>query len=208
MSALNQHTKGKAMLDTLDLARLASTGQTLARVDDVDYLSAHVVLACPSDGAPTIYCPYSDWRRTPIARLAELLRSSAEFQAQAEANAREVVRLSARVAELERRLTAPPETPKQNQEKMFQAQSAALTNDPGPCPDCGKHDWLSPRALQMHRQRAHQGMTNSRSAAPPADDQGWRCAEVGCTGAFTRDLHDPAHCTRHAVHTNGVEVAA
>jgi hypothetical protein len=92
------------------------------------------------------------------------------------------------------------------------AERPPAETDIGPCPDCGKDGWKSAQSLQMHRQRVHQGMQ-----APPRkpiqqldDDPAWRCAEMGCAGAFTRSLSDPAHCTQHAsVHaTNGHEIAA
>lgn len=183
----------------LDLMQLASSGQKLARVDDVDYLSVHVVLSWPSGGAPTVYCAYGDWLTTPAARLAAKDQALAELQALNERQAAAVLELKRRASAAEARI------------KELEAQAKAA--DPGPCPDCGKHEWHSVKALQMHRQRAHQGMV-ARPRAPvqlAEDDQGWRCAEPHCTGAFTRDLHNPAYCTQHAnIHmtTNGHEIAA
>jgi hypothetical protein len=178
--------------DDLDLMQLASQGQPLARVDDVDYVRVHVVLAWRQGGVPTLYCAESDWKATPIARLAEKDREIAALAALND-------RLAARVAELELLRAAPPETPAQNQAAMFRAQAAALSADVGPCPDCNETGWKSARALQMHRQRAHQGMQTVK--APPrqfVEELGWHCAAKGCTGAHARDLHDPDFCTLHA----------
>ena len=194
------------MPEHLELDQLAAHGTPLAHVDDVTYLDVALILACPANGTPTIYCPRSEWRATPAARLAELLRSNAELQALAEASASEVVRLAARVAELEAR-----ETPAQNQAAQFAAQAAYVNGDapppinPGPCPECGKTGWKSGPALKMHRQRAHQGLVaHNGKAAQLEPDHGWRCNEPGCTGAFTRSLSSPDYCTRHApAHTGG-----
>lgn len=204
------------MPDDLDLMQLASAGQKLARLDDTDYLAVHVVLAWAADGTPTVYCAYHDWAATPIARLAAKDQEIAELAALAERNAAEVVRLATEVASLQGQLAArsdPAETPAQNQAGMFQAQAAYIgvessaPPDPIVCEDCGKDGWKSPKALQMHRQRAHQGMVPIRTDLVPTqfvEELGWRCAEKGCGGAFTRSLSDPAHCTQHAsVHTNG-----
>jgi hypothetical protein len=190
------------MTDTVDLMQLASAGQKLARVDDTDYLAVHVVLAWATDSTPTVYCAYHDWAATPIARLAvkeqeiaELAAGLERYATEATGQARRAESAEARVRELEAQLAERP----------------PAETDIGPCPDCGKDGWKSAQSLQMHRQRVHQGMQ-----APPRkpiqqldDDPAWRCAEMGCTGAFTRSLSDPAHCTQHAsVHTNGHEIAA
>jgi hypothetical protein len=178
--------------DDLDLMQLASQGQPLARVDDVDYVRVHVVLAWAAGGVPTLYCAESDWASTPIARLAEKDREIAALAALND-------RLAARVAELELLRAAPPETPAQNQAAMFRAQHATLNADVGPCPDCNKTGWKSARALQMHRQRAHQGMQTVK--APPrqfVEELGWHCAAKGCTGAHARSLLEPGFCTYHA----------
>lgn len=205
------------MLEQFDLTSLVTSGAPLARVDDTDYREIALVIAVPPGGTPTIYCPRAAWPQSHAARLAardqeiaELAAGLERYAAEATAQAQRAAAAEARVKELERQLVAPPETPKQNQERMFQAAPPA---DPGPCPDCGRHEWHSGRALQMHRQRAHQGMAAGPRRAPLPDDQGWRCAEKGCTGAFTRDLHQPAYCTAHAKlraleHANGVEIAA
>lgn len=186
--------------DDLDLMQLAIQGQLLACVDDTSYRAVRVVFACPSDGVPDIYCAEADWDATPAARMAELLRVND--------------RLVARVAELELRLAERPapvtEPPVQNQERMLRKQAAALL-DVGLCPDCDKGGWKSAKALQMHRQRAHQGMIAVRIPAQPiqfVEELGWKCAAKGCHGAHARDLHDPAFCTLHAARqiTNGIEV--
>lgn len=211
--------------DELDLMQLASTGQKLARVDDVDYLSVHVVLAWPAEGAPTLYCPYVAWPKTPVARLVERDKEIAELEGtlsrQAAESLKQFQRASAaeaRIRELEAQITAlaPRETPAQNQARMFQAQAAALDDDPGapgagPCPDCGRDDFKNARALQMHRQRTHQGMVAVRKAPEQfVEDLGWRCAAKGCSGAHARSIADPAFCTLHAQaeHANGHEMTA
>lgn len=183
------------MPDDLDLMQLASTGQKLAREGDTDYLAVHVVLAWAADGTPTMYCAYRDWAATPIARLAA---KDQELEAQ----------LAARTNE-----RPLPEAPAQNQAAMLAQQAAYIGVEPSAppdpiiCPDCGAGDWRSPKALQMHRQRAHQGMVAVRTPAAPlqfVEELGWRCAAKGCSGAHARDLHDPAFCTLHATsHTNG-----
>lgn len=197
-----------------DLPHLATNGAVLARVDDTDYLEIALVIALPPDGTPAIYCQRADWPQSHAAKLAAKEREIAELAQTLETWAREATEQAQRataaeqrVRELEHQLAAPPETPKQNQERMFAAQHAAPA-DPGPCPDCGRHEWHSARSLQMHRQRAHQGMVAGPKRAPLPDDQGWRCKAPGCRGAFTRSLTDPDHCTQHAGHTNGVEIAA
>jgi hypothetical protein len=201
------------MPDDLDLMQLASQGQTLARVDDVDYVRVHVVLAWAAGGVPTLYCAESDWATMPIARLAEKDRQLAELAALNDCLAALNDRLVARVAELELLRAAPPETPAQNQAAMFRAQHATLNEDsadPIVCPDCNETGWKSARALQMHRQRAHQGMQTVK--APPrqfVEELGWHCAAKGCTGAHARDLHDPDFCTLHAApRTNGQRAIA
>lgn len=192
------------MPDDLDLMQLASSGQKLARVDDVDYLAVHVVLAWPATGAPSVYCTYTEWPGTHAARLAAKEHEIAELAAGLERYAAEAVEQAqraeaalARVAELEQRLAERPKP---------------QPSDPGPCPDCGKHDWHTARALQMHRQRAHQGMQAGPRRASielVGDDPTWRCAEPHCAGAFTRSLSNPAYCTQHAkLHSlNGQEIA-
>jgi hypothetical protein len=192
--------------DDLDLMQPASQGQPLARVDDVAYLRVHVVLAWAAGGVPTLYCAESDWKATPIARLAEKDREIAELAALND-------RLAARVAELELLRAAPPETPAQNHAAMFRTQHTVLhedSADPIVCPDCNETGWKSARALQMHRQRAHQGMQTVK--APPrqfVEELGWHCAAKGCSGAHARDLHDPDFCTLHAApRTNGQRAIA
>jgi hypothetical protein len=205
------------MTDTVDLMQLASAGQKLARVDDTDYLAVHVVLAWATDSTPTVYCAYHDWAATPIARLAvkeqeiaELAAGLERYATEATGQARRAEVAEARVRELEAQLAErpPAETPTQNQAGMLQTQVAyiggepSVPPDPIVCPDCGKGGWKNTHALDVHRGRMH-------APAQLDDDPAWRCAAVGCTGAFTRSLSDPAHCTQHAsVHTNGHEIAA
>lgn len=191
------------MPDDLDLMQLASTGALLAKLDDTDYLDCRIVLAWPVGGVPRLYCAHRDWAAMPIARLAEKNQQIAELESTLSRQAAEALKQAqrasaaeARIKQLEQQLrNAPPaETPSDNQ--------AAPDPPPEPiiCPDCGKGGWKNAHALDVHRGRAH---------APAPIDQGWRCAEKGCAGAFTRDLHDPLHCTQHAQRTtNGVEVAA
>ena len=200
------------MSDDLDLMQLARGGELLATVDDVGYTAIHVVFAWAAGGVPTVYCPYAEWAASSAARLAAKDREIAELAALAESRAQQALDLAVRVAELERQLAAPQETPKQNQEKMFSAQALALDKNPGSCPDCGETGWKSARALQMHRQRAHQGMVAGKKGQPVqfVEELGWHCAAKGCAGAHARDMHDPAFCTLHAQRqfTNGVETAA
>lgn len=176
-------------------------GSDVARVDDTTYLLLSAIYAVADGGAPIFYCVERDWLTMPAAKMAVLLRVNAELMAERDAQA-------ARIAQLESQLAAPKETPVKNQERMFHAQAAALDADAPPvsCPDCPA-TFKNARALQMHRQRAHQGMqTPAQSRA--ADDQGWHCAAKGCTGAFARDMHDTDFCTQHAQRPNGVETAA
>lgn len=204
------------MTDDLDLMQLASTGQKLARLDLVEYLAVHVVLAWPANGAPAIYCAYQDWAATPIARLFAKDQEIAELGALAEQSAAEVVKLATELASLKAQLaereSPPAEAPAQNQARMFAKQATALQAgetdalpDPIVCPDCDEGGWKSARALQMHRQRTHQGMVAAKRApAQFVEALGWRCAAKGCAGAHARDMHDPAFCTLHAEkHTNG-----
>lgn len=175
------------MSDDLDLMQLARDGDLLARVDDVDYRAVHVVLAWADEDVPSFYCRAADWLTTPAARLAEKDRA--------------IAHLVSRVADLEARLT--------EQAAAHLSGDTEPSPDPGPCPDCGESGWKSARSLQMHRQRAHQGMVaKKRTTVHLADDDpGWRCAARGCTGAFTRSLTDPDFCSHHAVRqTNGVGV--
>jgi hypothetical protein len=210
------------MTDDLDLMQLASQGQKLARVDDVDYLAVQIVFAWPTDGAPSVYCAQHDWPHSHAARLAARDQAIAELEItlgqQAAESLKQAQRASAaeaRIRELEAQLRAAPPlpTPKQNQEAMFRAQSAALDAQIAEelsCPDCDERGWKSPRSLQMHRQRAHQGMQTAKKLAALqfVEELGWRCKAKGCAGAHARDLHDPDFCTLHAsrTHTNGVEV--
>lgn len=193
------------MPDELDLMQLASSGQKLARLDGTDYLAVHLVLAWESGGVPSVYCAYQNWPTSPIARLAAKEEEIAELAAILDKWAQETTvqtqRAEAaltRVAELEMQLAERQEPP-----------PADLI-----CPDCGKGGWRSAKALQMHRQRTHQGMVAMPHApAQPlqfVEDLGWRCAAKGCAGAHARDLHDPAFCTLHAQRqiTNGQEIAA
>lgn len=224
------------MPDDLDLMQLASTGQKLARIDDTDYLAVHVVLAWPSGGVPAVYCAYADWATTPIARLAakeaeiaELAAGLERYAAEATDQARRAESAEARLKELEQQIAnqaaslidlsaklaakdaQAPETPAQNQGRMLHAQHAALDPEPIICPDCDESGWKSARALQMHRQRAHQGMQTPQQSKQFVEDLGWRCAAKGCPGAHARDLHDSAFCTLHASRrqlTNGHEVPA
>lgn len=180
---------------------LLDQGQLLCRVDDVAYVALHLVFACDENEAPALYCACDAWDVMPAARL--------------HAKDQEIAALAAKVRALEAQLAAPVA----NQAAMFRAQAAYLHDappapeaDPIVCPDCGKGGWKSEKALQMHRQRAHQGMIAVRH--PPAqfvEPLGWRCAASGCAGAHARDMHDPAFCTLHAEpRTNGhaVEVAS
>lgn len=206
-------------IHNLDLTQIAGQAELLASIDDTDYLAASVVLMRSTSGALRLFCAAVDWpsslparlaaKETEIAELAALNeRQAAESLMQAQrANAAE-----ARIKELEAQLArAGDDTAKQNQEAMFRTQHEALA-DPIVCPDCGKDGWLNARSLQMHRQRVHQGMVAVRVPVAPlqfVEELGWRCAEPGCSGAFTRDMHDPAHCTKHATRiTNGHEIAA
>jgi len=199
------------MPDDLDLMQLAASGELLATVDGVAYRAASMVFA-DDGGVPRIYCRHADWPTTPAARLFATSRELAELAEITERHAAEVVRLSRRVAELERQLARPAETPVQNQERMFRAQQAAQPPPPDPvsCPDC-RAAFKNERALRMHQQRAHLGMQTQTAKAPLAqfvEPLGWHCAALGCHGAHARDLHDTAFCTLHAQRqiANGVEL--
>lgn len=204
-----------------DLMEIAGAGQLLARDGDTDYLAVHVVLAWPQGGVPALFCAHADWPHTTIARLAEKEREIAElasglerYAAEATEQARRAEAAEARIKALEAQIAAPPpEMPRDNQAAQFKAQAAYLNDAPPEpldepiiCPDCGKGGWKSAKALQMHRQRAHQGMVAVRVPVQFVEELGWRCAEPGCTGAFTRSLTEPDFCTLHAQRqsTNGV----
>jgi uncharacterized coiled-coil protein SlyX len=184
------------MIDASFLAQ----GQTLATVDDVVYQAVRLVFECHVDEAPALYCSLDDWPTSHAARLAAKDREIAELAALADRQAQQVLKLSQRLAALEERLKDVPRTD--------------APANPLVCPDCDKAGWKSAKALQMHRQRAHEGMVAVRSPTSPpiqyVEDLGWRCAAKGCAGAHARDLHDPAFCTLHAQRqiTNGLEVAA
>lgn len=184
--------------DDLDLMQLARTGDLLATVDNVEYHAVQLVFAWSSGGVPSLYCQYQDWLATHAAKLATKEREIAEL-------AQTLEHWAAEATEQARRASAAEQRVKELERQLAAEQPSA---DPGPCPDCGKAGWKSSAALQMHRQRAHQGMQTPKQSRM-ADDQGWRCAVKGCTGAFTRSLTDPDHCTQHAApHTNGVEALA
>lgn len=174
-----------------------SASVLLTRIDDTDYLAVRAVYAVKGSEPPALYCLESEWEAMPMARIADLHRKVAELESQLAAV------LEARPAAREPQ--APDATPAQNQARQFQAQAAYIGGDVAPCPDCGKGDWKSARALQMHRQRAHQGMIAGKAQPQQfVEELGWRCAAKGCTGAHARDLHDPAFCTLHATRsTNG-----
>jgi len=156
------------MTDDLDLMQLASSGQTLARLDHVEYLAVNVVLAWPANGAPAIYCAYRDWAATPIARLAAKEQEIVELAALAERNAAEVVRLAAEVANLK-------------------AQLDALSIEAPPAPESGKIpcdypgclDWIKPRGMAAHKRQAHGisilGTTSSGLDNAPAQNERRKC---------------------------------
>lgn len=205
------------MPDELDLMQLASQGQLLATLDGTDYLACHLVLAWPRDGVPSLYCAHAAWPQTTVARLAAKEAEIAELAAGLERYATEAVAQTRRAEAAERRVkalesqlaTVPPESPVQNQAAQLAQQAAYLAGDPIVCPDCDKGGWASARALQMHRQRVHQGMVAAGGKAQQfVEELGWHCAAKGCAGAHARDLHDPSFCTLHAQRqlTNGQEV--
>lgn len=194
------------MPDDLDLMQLAATGQLLARVDDVDYLAVQTVLAWDRAGAIRVYCAHADWAQTLPARIAAKEQEIAELAAGLDRYAAEATAQAQRAEAAERRIQAL--------EQQLAAQAAPETPAPAhtgatdlTC--CGK-TWKSAASLQMHRQRAHEGMHAGRPRTPPADDQDWRCKVVGCSGAHARSILEPDFCTYHAkpVHQNGVETAA
>lgn len=192
------------MPDDLDLMQLASTGQLLARVDDVDYLSVHTVLAWDRGGAIRVYCAHADWPATLPARLAakeqeiaELAAGLERYATEATEQARRAEAAERRVAELERQLAErPAETT---------APAAPARTEAADLMCCGRQ-WKSAQSLQMHRQRVHEGMQAGKRT-PPDDDTGWKCKVQGCSGAFTRSILEPDFCTFHAKpeHQNGVE---
>jgi len=200
------------MTDDLDLMHLASQGQKLGNVDDVDYREVSVVFAWPAAGTPAIYCQRADWPTTPAARLfardVQLAELAEAFSLQASEALKQAQRAEAaerRIAELEAQLK---ETPVDAQAEQFERQAAYLNGGGSACPDCPA-TFKNERALRMHRQRAHQGMVAGRPApAQFVEPLDWRCAAKGCTGAHARDLHDPLFCTLHAQRqlSNGVEV--
>lgn len=216
------------MNDDLDLMQLARSGELLATVDSTDYRAVHVVFAWDAGGVPAIYCRYQDWAATPAARLADAARQIAElgdtlerWAAETLAQTQRATVAEARIKELEQQLA---ETPRQNQERMVHAQSAALDTPPGtpaaadpvPCPDCGA-TFKNERALRMHQQRTHQGMVAGKKMSPaPAivlPEAPWRCAECH-ESTHARSLKDPALCIRCVVTqtdaqlANGHEIAA
>ena len=168
------------MTDDLDLMQLASRGQKLAREGDTDYLAVHVVLAWASDGTPTVYCAYHDWHTTPIARLAAKDQELSELTALAERNAAEVVRLAAEVTRLQAQLAAhteppPPETPAQNQARMFAKQAAALIGEVD-APEGGKIPCDYP-AVSIGSSRAGWPPTSARRTGLAS----WERPAVGVT---------------------------
>lgn len=206
------------MYEDLDLMQLARSGELLGTVDGVDYRAVHVVFAWNAEGVPVVYCRYQDWGQSHAAKLADKERQITELGQTLERWAAETLTQTqrasaaeARIKELEQQLAeraGPNETPVM----INGGDDAPKATDPGACPDCGKTGWKNAHALDVHRGRSHQGMQ-----APPRapiqlrdDNPNWRCAEKECSGAFTRDLHDPDHCTQHArkEQTNGVEIAA
>lgn len=182
--------------DDLDLMQLASTGQTLARLDLIEYLAVHVVLAWPASGAPSIYCAYRDWAEKPVARLAakeqEIVELTQTLEQQSQEALRQAQRASAaeaRIAALEAQLTErepPHETPAQNQAKMFRAQAVALqAGEDGapeggkvPCDHPGCLDWIKPRGMAAHKRQAHGiGILGTVSSAldAPAQNERRKC---------------------------------
>jgi len=198
-----------------ELTELIGThGALLARIDATDYLAVRVVYAVGAGAAPLLYCVEADWSTTQAARLADLLRVNSE--------------LRDRVAELEAKLATrqpPPPRPAPEGGKIpcdvpgcldwikprgmaahkRQAHQVSIMGTPvhRKCPHCNARPTMD--GLQAHIAREHPTIAASIPLIMEhANDLGWRCAESGCAGAFTRDLHDPAHCTQHAMRsTNG-----
>ncbi len=152
----------------------------LARIDDTDYLAVRAVYAVTPHDPPSLYCLESEWSSTPMARIAALVE---------------------RVAELESALA---------QQTRERAPIAPATDVQRKCPHCRKRPRLSNMQAHIAREHPEQRAVIAECVSPTLpSDLGWRCAAPGCTGAFTRDLHDPAHCTHHAApRTNGAATVA
>lgn len=118
-----------------------------------------------------------------------------------------IISRDARIAELEQRV--------KDLEHLIITESAAPPEAPPSdgkvtCEVCGQR--LKPRGLLNHKRMAHGQRIQATPPAPTLhlldDDPTWRCAEVGCSGAFTRSLTSPDYCAKHAPATNGHLVAA
>lgn len=241
-----------------ELNDLIAQGQILARIDDTDYISVHLVFAWQGDSGPTPYCLHADWPETLPAKLAAALRDNNELAeafslqaAEALKQAQRAAAAEARVAELERIIEETPIVPP--------AVAAAATGMPSerkgayaPPSDGGRSKRIEcaickgliwPKLFDAHMQRHTRidiqtaapeppawaceacGATDGQSVTEPArckacvrkkkppvhltpDDPAWRCAESGCSGAFTRSLTSPEYCVKHAPITNGHLAAA
>lgn len=210
------------------LLEMIARGTVLARIDDVDYVAVRLVFAWPRAGVITPYCLEVDWPQTLPARLADrdqrLAELEAALQSAAELALTQVQRAEkaeAKVAELERLIVEAPVIPP--------AVAAAATGMPRqyrPPSDGGRgkriecaicHAQIWPKLFDAHMAKHTRiDAPNPEVTEPPAaprvqlvdDNPAWRCAESGCSGAFTRSLTNPSYCAKHAPITNGHLAAA
>jgi hypothetical protein len=198
----------------------------LARVDDTDYLAVRAVYAVHLDEPPLLYCLESEWEAMPMARIALLQSRVAELESRLTA-----MRNETPLREIENGKIPCDEPgcldwikPRGMAAHKRQAHGISITGartPPAPaqgqrhkCPHCNARPKAQGLAEHIAREHADTHLivaVPTRPIIERASDLGWRCAEPGCAGAFTRDLHDPAHCTQHAIRsTNGhaVEVAS
>ncbi len=192
----------------------------LCRIDDTEYLALRAVYACRGDEPPALYCLESEWAATPMARIASLQSRVAQLEADL------ALALDATVAR-------PPRAPENGKipcdhpgcldwikprgmaQHKRQAHGIGILGmavpTPAPaaaderrkCPHCNQRPKV--QGMQEHIAREHQPHEPMMEIA---NDLGWRCAEKGCAGAFTRDLHDPTHCTRHTSRSTNGHTAA
>lgn len=212
------------------LLELIARGHILARIADVDYIGVHLVFAWPRSGEVAPYCMEADWPETLPGRLDTALREHAELAeafslqaAEALKQAQRAAAAEARVAELEKLIVETPITPAVAAAATgMPKQSYAPPSDGGrskriECAICKALVW--PKLFDAHMAKHTRIEAPTPAPAepePPAaptirlldDDPTWRCAEIGCSGAFTRSLTSPEYCVKHAPITNGQHLAA
>lgn len=196
----------------------------LARIDDTDYLAVRAVYAVTAHDPPALYCLESEWPTTPMARIARLQSRVAQLEADLAAALDATLAKPARATE-GGRIACDVEgcldwiKPRGMAAHKRQAHGISIlgTSVPKPapaaderrkCPHCTARPKLAGLASHIAREHPIIAVPTPQitdvTAYDMANDLGWRCAEPLCAGAFTRDLHDPAHCTQHASRsTNG-----